>query len=292
LIFKTEFLDMESSLEKQQSMIESAFKQLRSENFVTFLQRVLVVSNHLNKDNNAAKDAKGFPLSNLLLLKEVKSTVDPSITLLNTIVEFLEGKEPHLLEIEKLGPDFNNAGSASMTLMQQIPTLITKLMPIEKELKACTEQTEASFKKEMKDFSARVVKHLIKVNDIIRKAEEDIQFFGDNEFLGSPPYPAVESFSRCWDQIKIDHPGKTKRAQRNAECYAFFVNVGQFLTTLQKTHIFIEAKRKKQQRQQKPVKEKRKTMNDEDDVVGSMVSQLQIGRNRTRTRAIAPSAVM
>jgi len=225
-------------------------------------------------------------------LKDVKSTVDPSITLLNTIIEFLESKEPQLLEIEKLFPDFHTAALAGMNLMQQIPTLIVRLMPIEKEIKACTEPIEAPFKKEMKEFSSRVVKHLIKINEIIRKTEEEIQFFGDNEFLGSPPYAAIESFTRCWEQIKIEHPGKTKRAQRNAECYAFFINIAQFLSTLQKTHIFIEAKRKKQQKQQKPVKEKRKTINDEDDVVGSMVSQLQIGRNRARTRAHLPPATL
>jgi len=99
--------------------------------------------------------------------------------------------------------------------------------------------------------------YLKKVSELVKEIEVEIEFFGDNEFLGTPPYANVESFSRSWDQIRIEHPGKASRARRNAECYAFFINVTQFLTALQKTRVFIEGKKQKNQKaQQRREKEK------------------------------------
>jgi len=205
-------------------------------------------------------------------LKEVKSTVDPAINLLSTIIEFVESKEPHVLEIDKMAPDFSVAATAAASLMQQIPGLIMKLIPLEREIKACTDQKEVKFAEAMKEFIKRVAEHLRRLGSIIKIVETEIEFFGDNDFIGTPPYPNVDSFARCWDSLKLEHEGKNRRAQRNAECYAFFLNVHHFLVSVQKTRIFIEAKKKKQLQQQRKKPAKEKEMNNK-DVVDSMVNQ-------------------
>lgn len=86
----------------------------------------------------------------------------------------------------------------------------------------------------------------------MNEIETEVEFFGDNDFLGSPPYANVDSFARSWDLIKVgvfictlsnnpqlDHPGKAKRAKRNSECYAFFLNIAQFLSFLQVHSAFL-----------------------------------------------------
>jgi len=122
------------------------------------------------------------------------------------------------------------------------------LMPLEREVKLCTDPKEATFKDFMKKFSASIAGYLQQLATQVAEIETEIEFFGDNDFLGSPPYPNVESFARAWDQIKIDHPGKAIRAARNAQCYAFLINISQFLVDLQNTRVFNEARRKKQER--------------------------------------------
>jgi len=75
--------------------------------------------------------------------------------------------------------------------------------------------------------------------------------------MGSPPYPNVESFGKAWDQVKIDHPGKALRANRNTACYAFLINVARFLIDLQNTRVLNEARRKKQEKEiERQLKEK------------------------------------
>lgn len=44
---------------------------------------------------------------------------------------------------------------------------------------------------------------LVQVVDSINLIEKEVEFFGDNDFLGSPPYPNVDTFSRCWEMIKV-----------------------------------------------------------------------------------------
>jgi len=297
LLFKAEFEELANAVDKNFEAIKTAFRDLRTDKFVIFWQRVLSVSNHMNR-NNASKDAKGFPLSNLLLLKDVKSTVDPSITLLTTVIDLIEQKEPEVLEIDKMAPDFGSAALAATTLMQQIPGLIAKLMPLEKEIKLCTQEIEFPFAAAMKEFIQQIAGHLQKLTVITREMELEVNFFGDNDFLGTPPYANVDSFARCWDQLKLEHTGKNKRAQRNAECYAFFMNVAVFLGYLQKTRLFLEAKKKKEQQNKAPrkktsIKQKRDSKGEVSsaDVVDSVVNQLHgrdaftsLRRKRDRTR--------
>jgi hypothetical protein len=248
ILFRIEFDDMRTALEKFKEDVQRAFKNLRSEQFVKFLQMILNVSNYMNRFNAAAKDAKGFPLSNLLLLKDLKSTVDRTVTLLTTVVELMENKEPTILDIGKLAPNFESAATGALNIMLHIPSLIVKLMPLEKEVKSCTERNEAPFKFSMQELIKEIAVYLKKVSELVKEIEIEIEFFGDNEFLGSPPYANVESFTRSWDQIRLEHPGKATRARRNAECYAFFINIAQFLTALQKTRVFIEGKKQKSQK--------------------------------------------
>jgi len=93
-------------------------------------------------------------------------------------------------------------------------------------------------------------------------------------FLGIPPYPNVGNFARAWDQVKVHHPGKAKRAARNAECYAFFVNVGAFLAILQKTRLYNDARKKKKEKE-KHATEKAAKKRPKNDVVGNLFLQVR-----------------
>ncbi len=50
-----------------------------------------------------------------------------------------------------------------------------------------------------------VVKQLKKVAQMVTDIEEKVEFFGDNDFLGSPPYANVDAFGKAWDLIKVSH---------------------------------------------------------------------------------------
>jgi hypothetical protein len=166
-------------------------------------------------------------------LKGLKSTVDPSLTLLHSVTDLIETKEPEVLEIANWTPDFDAAALGALSLMTQIPMLINKLIPLEREVSQCTDPSEELFQQTMKEFISGITKHMTWVAELCREVESEVEFFGDNDFLGSPPYPNVDAFQKSWDLIKVEHPGKVSRAQRSAECYAFFVNISQFLSALQ-----------------------------------------------------------
>jgi hypothetical protein len=58
-----------------------------------------------------------------------------------------------------------------------------------------------------KELIQVVVSQLQKIAAMVNEIESEVEFFGDNDFLGSPPYANVDSFQRSWDQLKVRSEG-------------------------------------------------------------------------------------
>ena len=97
------------------------------------------------------------------------------MTLLTTVIEMVEKKDPSILDIGKLSPHFELAATGTflsffsssssysfllylfvyicflgaLQIMLHIPSLILKLMPLEREVRSCTELSETPFKHSM-----------------------------------------------------------------------------------------------------------------------------------------------
>ena len=55
----------------------------------------------------------------------------------------------------------------------------------------------------MKELIQVVVRQLQKIAGMVNEIESEVEFFGDNEFLGSPPYANIDAFQRSWDQLRV-----------------------------------------------------------------------------------------
>jgi len=85
-------VELEESIQeatKNREIVDKALHSLKDPLFKKFLQIVLAVANHMNQDNYN-RDAKGFQLSSLLKLSEVKAQQS---NLLHFLVEFIKEKK-------------------------------------------------------------------------------------------------------------------------------------------------------------------------------------------------------
>ena len=172
LEYKSKLAEYESAVE----VTDKAFEQIKSTKVLRTLEYILAVGNYINNPN---RKAQGFKFSSLMKLVDVKAKAQSGVTLLHTIAQLIDEKEPELLLFVDEMDALKDAESAINVAQTAILFMKKSAGDLEREVKSL----EAPEDNKMKDFFEATLLDCKKVTaafDIkVTSYSETVTFFGE-----------------------------------------------------------------------------------------------------------------
>jgi len=222
---KRQFTNKATTLKESLDIVTAAVAEVKnSKKFFGLLEVVLAVGNYLNGGTNRGR-AFGFKLDSLHKLLDVKT--NNGATLLNYIVELLETKYPHLVDVQEDFPHVGDAVRESMQMLQgDLGKLKGDLNLVDREKNHEGHNLPGDkFKQAMCSFYDEANKQVTELEELFKKAEENFkatcQFYCEDPKQDSQQFfDSINKFLLNFDKARKDNQRKKAAAEKAAKAAA------------------------------------------------------------------------
>eukprot|EP01119_Soliformovum_irregulare_P013211 TRINITY_DN349_c0_g1_i2.p1 TRINITY_DN349_c0_g1~~TRINITY_DN349_c0_g1_i2.p1 ORF type:complete len:1028 (-),score=434.43 TRINITY_DN349_c0_g1_i2:142-3225(-) len=225
--FRSDFAELKQDAKKNMKLVNRALDTLAHPAFLRFLTRVRSVANYINKDN-FARNAKGFQLSSLTKLSQVKTKDN---NLLIHVVTHVE--EEDLSYLASLEPIWQESVKGVVVVETLFPTILAKLIELDRQIATAPQNDE--FVINMKHFSTQIMKFVEDLSTQRKEMDKRIRYYGGNDYIPAEVQRETDAFTSLWEKQRHQNDLLRKeRMQQDIKNFAFFVNLHTFLRDLKK----------------------------------------------------------
>uniref|UniRef100_A0A6B2L1K4 FH2 domain-containing protein n=1 Tax=Arcella intermedia TaxID=1963864 RepID=A0A6B2L1K4_9EUKA len=243
LNYSLQFNNTIKDWQDKHQLVLDALAKLEKDHFKLILKHVLAIANTLSKGGGTIK---GFHLSDLSKLSDMKSPTMKGISCLHFLVSGLMSKHPKtVLWVNKLPQIFEEAYRALAFFQSAFPTLLEKMVLIQSELNDTqkTEPSDAKFLKNLTAFKEKSKAAYHRLVSLLKVIDDKIAFFGEFSAEASAD-ETTGSLTALWNAVAekklITKVQAESRLKQDMQRYNFFKILHSFFVEMKTASTYLK----------------------------------------------------